>query len=477
MSAYDSRAAVKSIAAVMGGILTLLCLWLSPAAGQAAGAHGGRAPLSGADGALVRTVRVGQHPVLVAVDARDRHVFVANAGPLAGDFVLPRGPGSVSMVDERTGAVLRTVTVGQSPVAIAFDAPTRRVFVLSAGTISTAAGPAGSGGSIAVLDAATGAPLRTIEVDPVPVALSGAGAVLDARQALVVDSASGRVYVVITSGVLALDGSTGRVRRRIVLGGQPSVAALDAAGGRLYVGGGYDPTIPTDPSPTGGTTQGFLAVVDLASGRVRANVALAQQGVGAIAVDGQAGRILVVEPRGASQSVIVDVLDTHAGARPRTITLPSAVGGGDCALTLDRARGRAFLVYTPNGYEAGHGFGAMLYVLDTVSGRVLQTVPLTSDTSSTSGGAGYFMGRAVALVGRPARVLVATARGALSEPPGSVAVYSSDISVFDTPSGRFLTKLPVGMGPQDVAIDEIAWRVFVTNEHDNTLSVFDATRL
>ncbi len=471
MSAHDGHGAINRSAALMGGILISLCLWPSPAVGQAADVRGGRAPLSGAASALVRTVRVGQHPVLMAVDARDRHVFVANAGPLAGDHVLPSRPGSVSMVDERTGAVLRTVTVDQSPVAIAFDAPTRRVFVLSAGTISIAAGAVSNGSSLAVLDAATGALRRTVAVDPIPVTLSGAGGVPGARQALVVDSANGRAYVVVSTGVLVLDGSTGLVRRRIVLGGQPSVAALDTSAGRLYVGDAYDPTIPTDPSPTGATARGFLAVVDLATDQVRANIVLAQQGVGAIAVDGQGARVLVIEPRGASARVIVDVLAARTGARLRTLTLPDTVGGGDCAVALDRATGHAFVVYTPNGYEAENGAGAMLYILDMAQGGGLQTVPLAGPTG------GYFLSRTVAIVERPARVLVATARGGLSEPPGSVAVYSSGISVFDAPSGQFLTMLPVGIGPQDVAIDENTHHIFITNEHDNTLSIFDATRL
>ena len=419
----------------------------------------------------LRTVHVGQHPALVAIDARDHRVFVANEGPLTGDNVLPSQPGSVSMVDDRTGVVLRTVTVGQSPVAIAFDAPTRRVFVLSAGKISTVAGPASSGSSIAVLDAATGALRRTVEVDPVLLTLSGAGAVPGARQALVVDSASGRVYVVVATGVLTLDGSTGRVQRRIALGGQPSAASLDAAAGRLYVGDAYDPTIPTDPSPTGGTSHGFLAVVDLATGRVRANIVLGQQVVGAIAIDGHAGRVFVIEPNGASERVIIDVLDARTGARLRTTTLTDTVGGGDCAVALDQATGHAFVVYTPDGYWVNNGLGAVLYVLDTTSGMVRQTVPLTS------GSGGYFLSRVVAIVRRPARVLVATTRGALSMSPGSVAVYSSNISVFDASGGRFLSTFSVGRGPHDVAIDENTHRIFITNEHDNTLGVFDALGL
>ena len=470
MSGRDGHGAAGCVATVIVSLVVSLCAWPGPVTGHATGVRSGRALSSGTASALVRTVRVGQHPVLMAVDARDHHVFVASAGRLAGDFVLPSGPGSVSMVDERTGAVLRTVAVGRSPVAIAVDAPTGRVFVLSAGAINTVAGPVSVGGSVAVLDAATGAPLRTVAVDPVPVTLSSAGAGPTARQALVVDPTRGRVYAVVSTGVLVLDGATGLVRRQIELDGPPSVAALDAADGLLYVGDADDPTLPTPPLPEGGYV-GFLTALDLATGRARANPLLKQQGVGAIAVDTRAGRVLVVEPHGVSERAFVDVFAARTGAHLRRITLPGAFGQGDCVVALDGARGRAFVLYTPSGYDAQNGFGATLYVLDTTSGSVLQATPLAS------GGGGYFLGRAVAVVAPPARVLVATASGGLSEPPGSVAVSSSDVAVFDAPSLRSLAPLPVGGGPQDVAIDEQAQRVFITNEHDNTLSVFDARRL
>jgi len=69
----------------------------------------------------------------VAVDARDRRVFVANEGALVadttGETLLPVAPGSVMMLDEATGRVLRTAPVGQNPVAAAVDMSTRRVFV------------------------------------------------------------------------------------------------------------------------------------------------------------------------------------------------------------------------------------------------------------------------------------------------------------------------------------------------------------
>ncbi len=81
----------------------------------------------------LRTVHVGTNPAIVAVDARDRRVFVANEGALVadttGETLLPVAPGSVMMLDEATGRVLRTAPVGQNPVAAAVDMSTRRVFV------------------------------------------------------------------------------------------------------------------------------------------------------------------------------------------------------------------------------------------------------------------------------------------------------------------------------------------------------------
>ncbi len=180
--------------------------------------------------APLRTVPVGQHPALVAVDARDHRVFVADQGRLTGDRTLPIGPGSVAMVDERTGAVLHTVQVSQAPVALAVDAPTRRVFVLCTGHIDTVAGFVSRGGSLSVLDAMTGAVVRTLSVGPVPLHVSGSGAVPTARQSLVVDSTSGLVYVATSAKVLVLDGATGAVRRTITVRGgiTPSVIAPSA---------------------------------------------------------------------------------------------------------------------------------------------------------------------------------------------------------------------------------------------------------
>jgi YVTN family beta-propeller protein len=74
--------------------------------------------LDATSGAVLRTVAAGKLLRTVAVDERDRHVFVADYG------------GSrVSVLDARSGRIVRTVAVGRSPYALAVDQGTHRVFV------------------------------------------------------------------------------------------------------------------------------------------------------------------------------------------------------------------------------------------------------------------------------------------------------------------------------------------------------------
>jgi len=274
----------------------------------------------------LRTIHVGQYPALVTVDVRDRHIFVADQGHLGGDHTLPDGPGSVAMVDEGNGVVLRTIPVSQAPVALAVDAPAQRVFVLCTGRIDTVNGFMSRGGSVSVLDAVTGAVVRTLSVGPVPLQVSGSGAAPTARQALVVDSTNGRVYVSTSATVLVLDGMTGVVRRTIAVRGgitpsviAPSVIAVDGRARRLYMGDSGDTTMPFLPSSS---VSGLFGVLDAATGKGIANVAVTQSGISVIAVDERAGRVLVFELHGNREySTVVDVLDARSGKLLHTTDL------------------------------------------------------------------------------------------------------------------------------------------------------------
>jgi DNA-binding beta-propeller fold protein YncE len=87
--------------------------------------------LDATSGRLVRRVTVGVLPTAVAVDPRSGRVFVANKGPVDGNLV-PLGNGTVTVLDERSGAVLRTSGVGTYPTAIAVDERAGRAFVVNA---------------------------------------------------------------------------------------------------------------------------------------------------------------------------------------------------------------------------------------------------------------------------------------------------------------------------------------------------------
>src|SRR5918912_852862 len=143
----------------------------------------------------VHTTTVGRVPIAVVVDARTRHVFVANMGSTTvsmldaasgtvlgtitvsphpstlavattagrvfavSDHVTPDGAGRVSVLDARSGQVLRTVAVGQGEHALAVHEHHGRVFVTNAGD-----------GSVSILDARSGRVLRTTSVGQNPLA-------------------------------------------------------------------------------------------------------------------------------------------------------------------------------------------------------------------------------------------------------------------------------------------------------------------
>jgi YVTN family beta-propeller protein len=95
-------------------------------------------------GTLLRTVSVGkagwdrpqsfggENPVDVVVDQRRGRVYVIDGTPVAGKGTDVRG--SVSMLDARSGQVLRTITVGRAPVGLAMDESTAELFVVNGGS-------------------------------------------------------------------------------------------------------------------------------------------------------------------------------------------------------------------------------------------------------------------------------------------------------------------------------------------------------
>jgi YVTN family beta-propeller protein len=88
--------------------------------------------LDARSGAPLHTVALDQNPAAVAVDERRGRVYVASGGATdaAGNLV---GPGSVDVLDARTGQITRTMAVGVAPSAVAVDERSGAAFVVNAG--------------------------------------------------------------------------------------------------------------------------------------------------------------------------------------------------------------------------------------------------------------------------------------------------------------------------------------------------------
>lgn len=151
---------------------------------------------------------VGQAPSAMAVDQVLHHLFVLNFGD-----------GTVSMIDTRRIAAVRTLAVGGTPNPVGYGlaiAPTsRRVFVVDGGR------------AVRMLDARTGALLRAIRlpVDPFFVA---------------VDNRAQRVFVSESNNfkgnsVVMLDARTGTLLHRTIVGAGASALAADERTGHVFV--------------------------------------------------------------------------------------------------------------------------------------------------------------------------------------------------------------------------------------------------
>jgi YVTN family beta-propeller protein len=184
-------------------------------------------------GRVVRTIAVGSNPAAVAVDVATGHAFVTN-----------NGADTVTMLDVRTGVVLRVVKVGFYPARVVVDQRAGHVFLIHGRGGSRQDFPLvpdGVGGTT-MLDARSGSVLRTLSVGASPVDDVGN---VDAMN-IAVDEPHGRVYIInqtaaaadyspVVGSVSVLDAGTGHLLRTLTVGRNPIALAVDTTSGRLFV--------------------------------------------------------------------------------------------------------------------------------------------------------------------------------------------------------------------------------------------------
>jgi len=260
-------------------------------------------------GAVLRTVVTTANNLEIAVDERTNHVF---AGSMS----------DVVMLDARSGAVLRHLDPCAEPFAVAVSARTGHVFVKC------------DDGTIAMLDARNGQRLRLVSDQ------SGQYGYI------VVDERTDRVFA--GNGnmprVDVLDARTGAYLRSIAIDPE-SLPAVDPRTGRVYIALGDVPTTAAEAS-TLMPHQSEIAVLDGYSGVVLRRIPVATNPL-SIAVDPQTGRVLVVSAGAVDAASrlptgdgTLSVLDIGRGRVLRTVQ----VGISPSDVVVDAPAQRALVV-------------------------------------------------------------------------------------------------------------------------------------
>ncbi len=403
-------------------------------------------------GASVSRSRL-RSPKLVAVAALILGAMLAGVGPPVA--------ARTTTTPATTAPLLRTVDVGREPVAlaVAVDEATGRAFV----TVT---------GRVFMLDAHTGAVLRAISV-------GGGGP----TGGLAVDARYGEVFVAVRGvdhgpagsgpgSIAVLDATTGPLKRSIPQ--YADLLAVDGAARRIML-----------PYACGDDTTGFadmcVDTLDAVTGRLLKTADLSsQQGYpqqpSAMAVDTRAGSAILLYGDGRGDANI-GVVATRTGAR-RASVVPA--GGSSGVIAVDEAAGRVAVVNTPDNYEIATGYGpgsppaASVSVLDTRSGREVggDTIP------NALGGESSPIG--VAADAQRGRFYVLATPAVTGKAPSRTV-----LDVLDARTGKPLRHLtlpriviePDGSRGVAMAVDERTGRLFIANGGNNTVSVFDTTRL
>ena len=226
---------------------------------------------------------------------------IAVVRELGRGFISATDPGSVTIFDLKTLAVIGKTSVGEDPNAIFYDRKTKRIFTIDRGSKRVTA-----------LDPATGKVTGTVEN-------------LGGRTEHAVSDDAGHLFLNMQDlgTLLRIDSGTLKVTDTWKLApcGQPSSMDMDRAHGRVFIG----------------CRSGVMTVVDGSSGRI---VDMQPIGKGVDATEFDPGRGLVFFSTGADAAMYVFHQDT-----PDKYTLTERVSTRIGARTMaeDRKTGRVYL--------------------------------------------------------------------------------------------------------------------------------------
>ncbi len=344
---------------------------------------------------VLRTVTVGHAPYwTLALDERTSRAFIFN-----------RQDGTLNVLDTRTGALLRTVTLAPGNVWLAVAERAGRVFVSGYDT-----------GTITMLDARSGAVLHSVPVG------TGMG--------LAVDEQTNHVFVgSANSTVTMLDARSGIILRHLPACFEPFAVAVSVRTGHVFAK----------------CDNGTIAMLNARTGQLLRVVPDQSGKYGAIIVDERTNRVFACWGNVPQ----IDVLDARTGAFLHTINIDNS-----SALAIDERTGRVYLGLGDANTVTPPPHKSEVVVLDGQSGALLRRVPVAANPFS------------LAVDPRTGHVLVGSAGplDSLSDLPTG----DGTLSVLDAARGRVLRAIRIGASPSDVAIDARAERALVVNSYSDT---------
>ena len=363
-------------------------------------------------------------PLHATTDARTGRGFA-----LQGD--------AVRVFDARTGTTLRTLPVEVNPIGLVVDEQGGRVLVVSGGPIPQQYQCSGCGGSVAMLDATSGALLATTRFPDLPNPISGTyqgrGPI-----ALLFDAQRHRLYVSRAEGRISVfDTANGKPIREFPGGG--ILLALDTGSGILAMVSNFGERA-TPPT-------GTVTLIDPTSSKTLASLAVSGH-LAAPVIDGARHRLYLIHDYEALS------VDTRNGAEIRTYPLPY----GATDLTLDAQHGRLYSADAadPDAPNAPGG--------PTIPNTSHAAAPLANVPTS-------------ALEPAPGSVAVAGDPIAVDSDPASGHTFVANIdahhgygspapglvTMLDSASGAVLSTTVVGANPAALAVDTRRGRVYVSD--------------
>jgi len=298
----------------------------------------------------IRALTLRDNPTAVLADTQTGRAFVATDASGTGTNGS-NASGHVLVFDIASGALLHTVTVGYLPHVLTLDTHQDVVYVGSEGAATTTGGSA-SFGSVAALNARDGHVLRTMVVDPHPMAVGVDGR---SKHLFVVSSPSGPGG----AGIVSMqDVSSGRYLRVTLVGAYPAAIAVDERASRAFVANFLDDSV---------------SILNTRSGSVVRTVRLVRPSflpgtLARIAIDARRQRVFTlsypprIEGGGGSPYGALTILDERTGRVLRAAPL--------------RDPGTTLIVDDGTGRVVVHD-AAGIQTLDAATGRVLQTVALS----------------------------------------------------------------------------------------------------